>query len=909
VVQCWLLQPLLVTGDMELTSVAPSTELGACPPEPLADSGGAPDSGRLTALAARIRPRLGTANTVWWLNGALVIAALLLWMFAIRGQHHPLMAIGVPWWCLGGLFFVGEAWVLHVHFGRSAYSFSLTEICYVLGLLFLDPNQLLLTQVCGIGLALVAVRRQSLLKLVFNLGHFTLETCVAIIVFRTLGGSHDATSVHTWEAIFVAGALVSAMGVTSIIAAISISEGDFKLARWRDLVLFTMLGALANTSLGLLAAVLIQHEPFSALLLTLPVLLLGIAYSAHMRERRRHERMEFLYEAGKIMSLSTEMDTTVVDVLRHARASFRASTAELMLFSTVDGEHALHTVVRSDDTEMVMTPVFLDPIENSLVLQLEGQKGRLLHLRDDGIEASAFLSLRQANDAMVCALVGETRVIGVMIVSGRLGGVATFDVEDVRQLEALAAQMSISLQNGQLERSLARLTELQHELEHQAFHDPLTGLANRVLFHDRVKHAIERASREQRPIAVLFLDLDDFKNLNDSVGHAAGDEVLIEVAKRLRLLLRPADTAARLGGDEFAVLLETITHEADAVNIAERVVEAIAVPMVLADGEAGMRGSVGIATTTGEEVTAEEMLRNADMAMYMAKAMGKGRWEMFAPQMHVAALERHQLKSDLLHSIERNQLRLQYQPIVHLPSGNVFGVEALLRWDHPGRGVIAPDDFIPVAEESDLIVAMGRHVLEVACIQAMEWAAQHPNARDLTITVNASGRELREPTFSAVVEDVVRRIGLDPRRLVIEVTESQLITDPVMLCEKLARLKGMGVRVAIDDFGTGYSSLSSLRQLPVDILKIAKPFVSGIGDSAADEAFVAAILQLGQSLGLTMIAEGVETHRQRDLLTRIQCPLAQGYLFGRPMDAEGISALLREGSRERVAPMLHVLEA
>jgi len=843
----------------------------------------------------RVRPLIGPPSPVWWLNLGLVVATLLLWAFAIRGHGHAAPAIGVPWWSLGALFFLGEAWVLHVHFGRSAYSFSLTEISYVLGLLYLDPNQLLLTQVCGIGLALLVVRRQSLLKLVFNLAHFTLETCVAIIVFHAFGGSSDPSSLHTWAAIFAAGALVSAMGVASIVGAISLSEGNFELARWKSLVVFTMLGALANTSLGILAAILIQERPISALLLTLPVALLGVGYRAHMRERRRRERMEFLYEAGRIMSLSTETDTSVLEVLRHARASFRAETAELLLFSTAEADQGLRTVVRSDESETVMTPVFVDPVEHAVVLQLDDQRGRLLGRRDDRSDSSAFLGARQANDAMVCALVGETRIIGAITIAGRLGAVATFDQEDLRQLEALAAHMSISLQNGQLERSLARLTDLQQELEHQAFHDPLTGLANRALFHDRVSHAIERASREERPVAVLFLDLDDFKNLNDSVGHAAGDEVLVQVASRLRVLLRPSDTAARLGGDEFAVLLETIAHEADAVNIAERVVEAIAVPMQVSGAEARMMGSVGIATTIGDTVTAEEMLRNADMAMYKAKAMGKGRWEMFAPQMHVAALERHQLKSDLLHSIERNQLRLQYQPIVHLPSGSLFGVEALLRWDHPDRGLVSPDAFIAVAEESDLIVEMGRHVLEVACIQAFEWGDRFPSARNLAVSVNASGRELREASFSADVAEVVRRIGLDPRRLIIEVTERQMITDPAVLAEKLALLKHMGVSLAIDDFGTGYSSLSSLRELPVDILKIAKPFMPGSDDSPSGEAFVGAILQLGESLGLTMIAEGVETREQRDRLVRVQCPLAQGYYFGRPMDAEGISELLRVG--------------
>ena len=887
---------------------APAAEPAGDPPQQQSPSAVTTVEGRFAPLTRQARRLVGPPSIVWTLNAALAASALLLWWFAIRGHHPASPPIGVPWWCLGGLFFVGEAWVLNVHFGRSAYSFSLTEVCYVLGLLFLDPNELLLTQIVGIGLALAVVRRQSLLKLVFNLAHFTLETCVAIIVFHALGGTSDPDNLGSWTAILAAGAIVSVIGVGSIISVISLSEGDFRLARWRGLVGFTTVGALANTSLGLLAAVLIRDRPVATLLLILPAVLLGVAYRANLHERRRHERMEFLYEAAQLMSSSTEMDTTVVDVLHHVRASLRAETTELVLFSSDEDGQALRTGVQSDKSERVLERTGIDAVETAVLRQLSGPRGQLLRVRGADVDTLAFLGARNARDAIVCGIVGETRMMGALIISGRLGGVASFDREDVRQLEALAAQLSISLQNGQLERSLARLTELQQELEHQAFHDPLTGLANRVLFHERVGHALERSDREKRPITVLFLDLDDFKNLNDSVGHAAGDHVLVEVARRLRLLIRPSDTAARLGGDEFAVLLETAASESDAVNIAERVIDSISVPMILASGEVGMTGSVGIATTVADGISAQEILRNADMAMYRAKATGKGCWAMFAPQMHVAALERHQLKSELLHSMERSQLRLQYQPIVHLPSGALYGVEALLRWEHPKYGLIHPAAFIGIAEESDLIVAMGRHVLEVACLQAMEWALQFPGARSMMVSINASGRELRQASFGADVEEVVRRVGMDPHRLILEVTESQMITDPVVLSQKLARLKQMGVRLAVDDFGTGYSSLSSLRQLPIDILKIAKPLVAGQGGDTVPEPFLAAILQLGVSLGLTMVAEGVETQAQREVLTRIRCPLAQGFLFGRPMSAEGIAGLLQADLEARVHEPLHLFE-
>ncbi len=618
----------MVAGRVELSAVARAAQRAGALPDNATAAVGSAVKRPGAAATPSARRLLGPPSNVWWLNAMLAAGALLVWTFAIRGHHQTTPTLGVPWWCLGALFFLGEAWVLHVHFGRSAYSFSLTEICYVLGLLFLDPNQLLITQVAGIGLALVVVRRQSLLKLVFNLAHFTLETCVAIVVFRALNGTSDPAALHSWTAIFAAGAIVSAMGVASIIAAISLSEGDFGLTRWRGLVVFTIMGALANTSLGLLAAVLIRDRPVSTLLLTLPAALLGVAYRAQMRERRRHERMEFLYEAGRLMSRSTEMDTTVIDVLRHTRASLRAETAELLLFSTDDGAQALRTVVRSDHTETVLRPVLVDTVESALLTHLGDQRGRLLHMRSADVDALAFLGAREASDAMVCALVGETRVIGAVIIAGRLGGVATFDREDLRQLEALAAQLSIWLQNGQLERSLARLHGAPAGAGAPGIPRPADRPRQSCALPSACPHAIERAAREKRPVARCSSTSTTSRTSTTAWGTRQVTRCWLRWPTGCSSCFALFDTAVCLGGDEFAVLLETTAREADAsaspsVRRGDRRADDPRRRHVV------MPGSVGIATAIGDSITAEEMLRNADMAMYKAKSMGQAGWEMF----------------------------------------------------------------------------------------------------------------------------------------------------------------------------------------------------------------------------------------------------------------------------------------
>ena len=436
---------------------------------------------------------------------------------------------------------------------------------------------------------------------------------------------------------------------------------------------------------------------------------------------------------------------------------------------------------------------------------------------------------------------------------------------------------------------------LEDQLKHQAFHDSLTGLANRALFTNRVQHLLERRHWNGVGCAVFFLDLDDFKTVNDSLGHVAGDELLRAVADRLRNHLRAGDTAARLGGDEFAVLLEELADEREVLAAADRIMSALQAPFAVQGKDLVARASVGIALPDLDRPQeADELLRNADMAMYTAKNNGKGRYEWFAPSMHAAVVERLELTADLRRAVERSELFVLYQPIVDLATGRRTGVEALVRWRHPQRGLVGPDEFITLAEETGLILPLGRLVLEQACRHGARWRQQH--GRELTINVNLSIRQLQDPGFVNEVTEILVASQLHAHCLTLEITESLLMQDTEAAVEKLTELKRLGVRVAIDDFGTGYSSLSYLQKLPIDILKIPKPFIDGIVKTSEESALARAIIKLAKTLRLETIAEGIEQQEQWHKLRELACDLGQGYFFSKPVESDDIDALLARES-------------
>jgi diguanylate cyclase (GGDEF)-like protein/PAS domain S-box-containing protein len=438
-------------------------------------------------------------------------------------------------------------------------------------------------------------------------------------------------------------------------------------------------------------------------------------------------------------------------------------------------------------------------------------------------------------------------------------------------------------------RDVTERRRLERELSHQAFHDSLTGLANRALFHDRVEHALATRARTAVPLAVLFLDLDGFKAVNDTFGHGIGDQLLEIVADRLSACVRPMDTVARFGGDEFAVLLETLETPTSAAEVASRIGVALSAPVELAGREVAVAASCGIALYGGDE-SADELLRNADLAMYRAKSRGGADFEVFEPGMHVALVERLELESDLRQALTRGELRLHYQPTVTLEDNRWVGTEALLRWESPTRGLVPPMSFISVAEDIGIIGEIGTWVLREACRQTARWRATEPELAALTVAVNVSPLQLVHRDFLLVVAKALSDAGLPPEALVIELTENILIERTEEMLGLLSGLKAQGVRLAIDDFGTGYSSLSYLSRFPVDILKIDRSFVSRLASGSEEEELTRTIVRLGQSLSLVTVAEGIEEQSQLDSLRIMGCELGQGYLFSRPVTPQALLA-------------------
>jgi diguanylate cyclase (GGDEF)-like protein/PAS domain S-box-containing protein len=434
---------------------------------------------------------------------------------------------------------------------------------------------------------------------------------------------------------------------------------------------------------------------------------------------------------------------------------------------------------------------------------------------------------------------------------------------------------------------------LEARLTHQAFHDALTDLANRSLFRQRVEQALLRAVRRSR-VVVMFIDLDNFKSVNDTLGHAKGDELLMVVASRLLNATRGSDTVARLGGDEFAILLASVRDHVEARIVADRIITAMREPIALNDDRTMVGVSIGIAWPHTDEESADALIRNADMAMYTAKSKGKGTYEFFEPAMYTAVVDRLALESDLRKAIAETQFILHYQPLVQLTNNKAIGVESLVRWQHPTRGIIQPAEFIPIAEETGLIVPLGRWVLREACQQLRRWSDEIPGLGPLSISVNVSGRQLQDPLFVDDVRDILRETALDPSRLVLEITETVIMHRTETVLHRLRQLKQVGVRLAIDDFGTGYSSLSYLQQFPIDILKIDKAFVEGLlGQGGAGAALTQTIIGLSGALGLSTIAEGIEHSQQQQILHDLGCELGQGYLFAYPLSALDVSEALR----------------
>jgi diguanylate cyclase (GGDEF)-like protein/PAS domain S-box-containing protein len=444
--------------------------------------------------------------------------------------------------------------------------------------------------------------------------------------------------------------------------------------------------------------------------------------------------------------------------------------------------------------------------------------------------------------------------------------------------------------------SLTDITErkaTEARLLHDAFHDPLTGLANRALFMDRLGRLVERGRRRTDELfAVLFLDLDRFKLVNDSFGHLVGDQLLTRVARRLETCIRPEDTVARLGGDEFAILLADIGHVGDATRIADRIGHELEPPFQVGEHQVATTASIGIAVSSSGYERPDDLLRDADIALYRAKAMGRGCHKVFDMTIHAQAVARLELEADLRRALQENELQIAFQPIVTLDSGKITGFEALLRWDHPTQGLLLPHNFISIANDTGLIVPIGAWVLRQACAQLQRWGELYPNGTELVIHINLSGKQFAHPALLPEVQGAIQETGVRPGSLIIELTESVLMEDAVAAIDICHQLKDLGLQLCIDNFGTGYSSLNYLHRFPTDALKIDRSFITRIGNNNGNLELVQTVITLANNLGMRIIAEGIETPEQLTQLRALGCKLGQGYLFSQPLEADAVESLL-----------------
>src|SRR4051794_36401330 len=845
-----------------------------------------------SGLAASIRGfRLGPSQRILLLTVAVAAVAVTLFVIVVGPMPAAPTALNLPWPVWAAAFAASEVLVVHVQWQRDAHTFSISDLVLAAGLYLAAPGALVTALVVGAGAALLLHRRQTGLRLAFNVAEYALGATLGVTTFAAL--SAVTTGSLSWLAALAAVFVSTVTADLCVFAVFTILEGRAELGRLMQLFASSLPFTLGSAAIGLVVARTVASDPAGLALLALPTLLIIVAYRAYTRAREQQENLRLLHEVTSLLH-SGDSQEALGDFLDSVRSAFRAEMAELVLLGPAGRDGATVTRSREGMEPVVMAPLD-DAEDHTRLLRLATASGALTTRTGSGRgqQLDAYATGRGLKDAMASALRTDDRVHGLLLVGGRLGDVTTFSSSDLALLDTFARHVATSLERGRLEENLRQVTDLKEQLRHQALHDPLTGLPNRTLFLDRARHAVDTAGRTRVYPAVLYIDLDGFKPVNDTFGHEAGDTLLRTVADRLRGCLRPADTAARLGGDEFAVLLNGPIDRFGVARIIERMRAQLDVPVLLGQGVVTTVGaSIGVALGDGGTPDADTLVRHADIAMYAAKRGLGEDFLVYEPGMGNATVTRKDVAAELAAAVRGGQMRTVYQPLIDMRTGRPIGAEALVRWEHPTEGLRGPDQFIALAEESGLITEIGALVLNDACRQAARWVADSPEQQDLLVTVNLSARQVADPRIVEQVAAALADSGLEPNRLVLEITETVLMHDRDAAAATLWQLKGLGVRIAIDDFGTGYSSLAYLRRFPIDMLKVAREFVDGLGRDAHDDVITRAIVELAGTLGLLTVAEGIETTQQSEHVAALGCDLAQGYLFSHPIEADAVGALV-----------------
>jgi diguanylate cyclase (GGDEF)-like protein len=797
------------------------------------------------------------------------------------------------WWWSGvvaAAFVVSDRFVAYLRFGREVRILTMSVVPLTIGLLTLNVPELIVARAVSALVTAFIRHRRDIVSVAWSLGQpiMAVTGAAAVVTFGAM--ETDVEGAMMWLLTF--GATQAALVISHAAHAFVVPSVPPAAMRRERLEVFGFdsLVTTLNAALGVLVVSAVAARSWQlAAFGVLPIGVLLMGYRTYATARQERDRLRSLYEATRDLHASPQVELSMRAAAGHARDIFEGEFCEIILLLG-DEQRAYRTIVGPGVAYEMMVPVELDRWKVLWDRALDRQQPYIAE-RITSLASSVAERRLPIDSAMVAPIMTDGEQTGLMVVANPVNETSVFAEADLELLSTLSGQVGVAVENGRLEDSLAALTELKEELRHQALHDGLTGLANRTLFRERVSHAMQMSRRTGGQISVLFIDLDDFKNVNDSLGHSAGDELLSAVAERLREHCRPEDTIARLGGDEFGILLEEIDGPATATAVAQRVLDGLSIPFSISGRQVKSLGSIGIAFGRYGD-TANQVLRDADAAMYSAKRGGKGAFRLFESSMHAEVVAQLQMRADLEAAIRKDELRLAYQPIVDLEDGTILGFEALVRWEHTLRGWLSPALFVPFAEETGLINDIGRWVLREAVRQCGEWKRQHGDDLDpFKVTVNLSTKQLEEPGLVDDVRSALEEYDVDPELIVLEITETAMMrVEP----ERLHDLRDLGIKLAIDDFGTGYSSLASLHKLPVDVLKIDRLFVMAITDEEDDSSpFVSTIVSLGNALGMQIIVEGIETLEQLERIKELGCGSAQGFYFSKPLRAKDAAKVLK----------------
>ncbi|MCV2489420.1 EAL domain-containing protein [Geodermatophilus sp. YIM 151500] len=812
------------------------------------------------------------------LGGGLAVA----WPLLDDGPYLP--SPELPWWALAVAFAVAETAVVYRQVKREAKSITLSEVPLVIALYLASPVALLAGRAAGMAAISVLHRRTPALKTTFNVANVVGETGIAIAVFALLTPAAGGVAPMTWPGALAAAVIANAFGITTVNLVIAVYEGR---PAWRALLRESVEGQPAAplaVAVALVAVTGLSASPDTAWLFVALGATLLVGYKAYGALADRHMHLERLYRFSQRVSGAPGIDEVMAGVLAEAREMLRSERASAA-FVGADG--GIIARVRAVGTQVTRSEEPATDDDAWLLRQVVDGGGALLMPRH-GRDAAArrWLDSYGMRDAVAVPLRSGDGVIGVLVVADRLGDVRTYEPGDVLLMETIANHASVALRNG----------ELIEKLRHEALHDALTGLANRVQLQRRLAAALEDVSAGRSAgAAVMILDLDDFKEVNDTLGHQQGDAVLVEIGARLGGAVGQAGLVARLGGDEFAVLLPDGADEQRAQQVGRRVLRALEQPILLDGMEVEVGGSIGLALAPRHATDPAALLKRADMAMHDAKVSTR-RLRLFESDLDTDNPRRLTLAAELRASLQNGDLTVHVQPQAQLAGGEVTAVEALVRWRHPELGDVPPDQFIPVAERSGLIGPLTTRVLDLALAASAGWSAV---GHDVAVAVNLSPRSLHDADLVDEVERLLRRHGVPADRLTLEVTESAVMADPARAVGVLHQLRDLGVRLSVDDFGTGYSSLSYLKRLPVQEVKIDRSFITGLGTDGDDLPIVRAIVDMGRHMGLEVVAEGVEDQATEELLAAMGCDLVQGWHLGRPMPASELVPWLRTRVRTR----------